>query len=84
MRHLIESVQLPADLQSRVARLAEQEGVSVEQWVIEAVAAKADTAEFFNRRARGASGKTLGEILDLVPDNPPDPGDELPEGWKRP
>jgi len=77
MRHLIESVQLPADLQSRVTRLAELEGVSVEQWIAEAVAAKADTAEFFNSRAQRASGKTLREILDLVPDNSPDPGDEL-------
>ena len=84
MRHLIESIRLPAELQSRAARLAELEGVSVEQWIADAVATKADTAEFFNSRTQRASGKTLSEILNLVPDNPPEPGDELPEDWKRP
>jgi hypothetical protein len=37
--------------------------------------------EFFRRRARGAA-KGLNHYLDMVPDLPPDPGDELPEGWK--
>lgn len=34
-------------------------------------------AEFFRRRSANA-GKGLGSYLDLVADNPPMPGDELP------
>lgn len=37
-------------------------------------------AEFFKRRAAGA-GKGLQHYLDMIPDIPPDPGDEPPEGW---
>jgi hypothetical protein len=37
-------------------------------------------AEFFARRSVGA-GKGLKYYLDMFPDAPPDPGDELPEGW---
>jgi hypothetical protein len=33
--------------------------------------------EFFRRRAAGATGERLRAALDAVPDNPPDPGDEL-------
>ena len=36
--------------------------------------------EFFKRRTAGADGK-LKQHLDMIPEVPPDPGDELPEGW---
>ena len=77
-------VQLPAALQSRATHFAELDGVSVEKWIADAVASKVETAEFFHRRSQGASGKSLMEILNAVPNNPPVSGDELPEGWKRP
>ena len=38
-------------------------------------------AEFFKRRAKGYTLDDLGRILDKVPNRPPEPGDELPEGW---
>ena len=82
MRDVIESVQLPAELQSQAARFAEMEGVSLEQWVLEAIANKVKTAAFFHDHSQRASGRSLGEILESVPDNPPMPGDELPEGWR--
>ncbi len=42
-------------------------------------ARKAELAAEFERRERAASA--LGRILDKVPNRPPEPGDELPEGW---
>lgn len=42
--------------------------------------AQVSTATLFAKRAQGA-GKGLKYYLDLVPDGPPDSGDELPEGW---
>ena len=48
----------------------------------ENAAQKAETAaEFFARRSQGRTLDDLGRILDKVPDRPPEPGDELPEGW---
>jgi hypothetical protein len=38
-------------------------------------------ADFFKRRGANA-GNGLEQYLAMVPDTPPDPGDELPEGWK--
>lgn len=38
-------------------------------------------AEFFKRWSKGYTLDGLGRILDKVPDRPPEPGDELPEGW---
>ena len=36
-----------------------------------------ETDDFFDRRANGASSKSLGELLDKAPNRPPDPGDEF-------
>jgi hypothetical protein len=38
-------------------------------------------AEFFRRRSKGSTLDGLDRILAKVPDRPPEPGDELPEGW---
>jgi hypothetical protein len=72
---LPESIVRAAEVQARLR------GVSLEEWVSRAVAERLDTdegaREFFRRRAAGASPGALGRALDAVPDNPPDPGDEL-------
>ena len=78
-------LKLPNSIKAAAARLAKEDGVSLNQWIATAVAQKVgavDTAaEFFKRRANGRTGEGLGRILDTVPDRPPEPGDELPEGW---
>jgi hypothetical protein len=72
---------LPESLLHRAEELAREDGVSLDTWVTSAVAQKIGAvetaAEFFRRRAAGA-GKGLQSYLDLIPDNPPMPGDELP------
>lgn len=79
-------LKLPASIKAAAARLAKEDGVSLNQWIATAVAQKIGVvetaADFFARRAAGASGDDLWRILDKVPDNPPDPGDELPPGYK--
>jgi HicB-like protein involved in pilus formation len=78
-------LKLPNSIKAAAARLAKEDGVSLNQWIATAVAQKVGAvetaAEFFKRRANGRTGEGLGRILDKVPDRPPDPGDELPEGW---
>lgn len=76
-------LKLPASIKAAAARLAKEDGVSLNQWIAAAVAQKVGVvetaAEFFRRRAGSATGAGLRAILDQVPDNPPEPGDELPD-----
>jgi len=83
-----QSVQLPASLERQAARLAQEDGVTLNHWVSLAVAQKIGpvetAAEFFRRRSQAAgSTEDAIAILDSGPDNPPDPNDELPEDWKQ-
>ncbi len=75
-------LKLPRSLKKEAARLAEQDGVSLNQWIATAVAQKIGvvetTAQFLERRAEGSSGSGLADILSQVPDREPEPGDELP------
>jgi hypothetical protein len=77
-------LKLPASVKAAAARLAKEDGVSLNQWIAAAVARKVGAvetaAEFFRRRAGDARPEDLQAILALVPDREPDPGDELPAG----
>ena len=75
-------LQLPASLKDTAARLAREDGVSLNQWIVAAVAQKigaVETAETFLReRASGAAEGNLTRYLNRAPDASPGPGDELP------
>ncbi len=81
-------LKLPASLKKEAARLAKQDGVSLNQWIATAVAQKIGvvetTAEFLKRCAGHATGSGLPEILRHVPDREADAGDELPPNWVSP
>jgi len=70
-------ITLPPSLRNAAEKFAEEDGVSLSQWVSIAVAQKIssiETAEaFFKRRAQGADQIDFLEILRSAPD----PGDEL-------
>jgi hypothetical protein len=74
-------VKLPPSIGNAARKLAEEDGVSLSQWVFVAVAQKissVETAEaFFKRRSQGADQVDFLEILRNAPDRPPEPGDEL-------
>ena len=74
---------LPISLKEAAARLAKDDGVSLNQWIATAVAQKIgaiETAEVLlaERAARATSGD-LGRYLDAAPNTPPAPGDSMPE-----
>ena len=75
-------LKLPASLKDTAARLAKEDGVSLNQWIVAAVAQKigaVETAEVFLReRAAGARDGDLARYLENAPDTAPAPGDELP------
>lgn len=77
-------LKLPASVKAAAARLAKEDGVSLNQWISAAVAQKVGAvetaAEFFRRRAGDAKPEDLHAVLALAPDRASDPGDELPPG----
>lgn len=64
-------------------RLADREGVSLNQWIVAAVALKIGAVEsaegFLKDRAAGAKPGGLLSLLASAPDRPPTPGDGLPQ-----
>ncbi len=74
-------LKLPASVKDAAARLARQDGVSLNQWIAAAVAEKVGAVEtaavFLKKRAGDATGEGLRGFLERVPDVPPQPGDEL-------
>lgn len=62
--------------------LAKLHGVTVEQIVKETMEQAFRAETYFQERARRADPAKALAILDRMGiGNPPDPGDELPEGW---
>ena len=65
------SLRLPKSLHEQLRELAKEEGISVNQFVVLAVAEKVaslSTIEYLEKRAKNGSREKLLEILDKVPD----------------
>lgn len=77
----MSTVMLPPSLRNAAQKLADEDGISLDQWVSIAVAQKIGSIEsaevFFKHRAKGADPVEFLDILRNAPDRPPDPGDEL-------
>jgi hypothetical protein len=75
------NIRVSDDLYRAVSDRADRTGVSAEDWATKVLAERVRleqmTDEVFDRRARGASAKSLGELLSNAPDREPDPGDEF-------
>lgn len=75
-------LQLPASLKEVATRLAKEDGVSLNQWIVAAVAHRVRAVEtaksFLQKRSAGAVEGDLKRYLDRAPDVSPEPGDELP------
>jgi hypothetical protein len=74
------SLRLPDSLHKRVRDLAQQEGMSINQFISTAVAEKMAalmTVDYLEGRARRGSREKFQAVLARVPDTAPEPGDEL-------
>ncbi len=73
-------LKLPNSIKTAAARLAKEDGVSLNQWIASAVAQKIGAvetaADFFRQRAGNARPQDLHNLLARAPDRPSDPGDE--------
>ena len=74
-------LKLPASVKAAAARLAREDGVSLNQWIASAVAQKVGAvetaADFFRHRAAGATPEDLRAMLGRAPDREADAGDEV-------
>jgi hypothetical protein len=81
MSHL--NVQLPDSLYKNLQALAEQDGISVEQFIATAVAEKIaalTTETYLEELAKRGDRNRYEAVLAKVPDVEPEPYDQLPIG----
>jgi len=74
------SLRLPKSLHEQLRELAQEEGISVNQFVMLAVAEKVaaiSTIEYLEKRAKRGSRERFLEILNKAPDIDPDESDRL-------
>jgi hypothetical protein len=68
-------LRLPRSVKAAAARLAREDGVSLNQWIATAVAEKVGAVEaaavFLRRRAGDATAEELLRLLREAPDRPP-------------
>ena len=77
---------VPDYLAKLAAEVAERENLSVDQIVALALSSQVEAwriRDEMETRARRANPADVDALLDKVPDVPPVPGDEMPEGYKR-
>ena len=77
---------VPDYLAKLAAEVAEREKVSVDQIIALALSAQVEAwriRDDMETRARRAKPEEFARLLDKVPDVPPMPGDELPDGYER-
>jgi hypothetical protein len=74
-------LKLPLSIKEAAARLAKEDGVSLNQWIASAVAEKVGAVQtaalFLTRRAGTVRPESLLPLLNDAPDAPPEPDDAL-------
>jgi HicB family len=72
-------LKLPVSIKEAAARLAKEDGVSLNQWIASAVAEKVGAVQtaalFLKRRAGTAKPENLLSLLNDAPDVPAEPDD---------
>ena len=80
------ALRIPDSLFDIAKKCARQDNVSLNQFIVLALAEKVSalkTAKFFAERVARAQPARLEKLLAKAADHPPIPGDELPAGWRR-
>jgi hypothetical protein len=82
----LKPLMVPEELRERLAAEAANEGISLEAIAVRAVEGHLEaikTRKFFEERAKRADPEWLMKFLDRPGGEPPDPDDQLPEGYVR-
>lgn len=78
------ALRLPPSLMEDVKAIAASDDVSVNQFIVQAVAERVAVLRdrgYLAQRAARAKPDAFKRILEIAGDDTPIPGDELPEGW---
>jgi hypothetical protein len=74
-------LKLPVSIKKAAQRLAQEDGVSLNQWIASAVAQKVGVvetaADFFQKKAGRATGAGLIRFLRSAPKTAPEPDDRV-------
>jgi len=76
------SLRLPTSIKEAVAQEAKQDGISMNQFIMLAVAerlAKIETTRFFTERSQRVDMERFRETLNRDGGEPPQDGDEIPD-----
>jgi hypothetical protein len=79
-------LRLPLSLKVAVEKLSKQDGMTINQFILTAVAEKVSalqTVDFFTERKARADMKAFKRIMTRAGGEPPQPGDELLEANSR-
>lgn len=77
----VYQLRLPRSIKAAVEKMAREEGVSMNQFMANAIAEKIsvlNTADFFEQRASRADYETFDRVMRRTGGEPPRAGDELP------
>jgi hypothetical protein len=78
------ALRLPDSLFEAVKQCAEEDNVSMNQFLVVSIAEKVaalKTATYFKEKAKGADIERYFKVLEKVKDRPPMAGDELEPGY---
>ena len=77
------ALRLPPSLMVDVKAIAAHNSVSVNQFIVQAVAERVAVLRggYIAQRAARAKPGAMARILEMAGDDTPIPGDDLPEGW---
>ena len=80
------ALRLPASLKKEVEKVAADDGTTLNQFIVSAVAEKLSalkTADYFVERAKRADLETFDRLMSRPGGEPPRDGDEVPPGYFR-
>lgn len=78
-------VRIPNSIRVDAERLAAEDGMSLDQFIVTALAEKVAslrTAEFINQEKKRIALANFDRLMNRQGGEPPRPGDELPEGYE--
>lgn len=80
------ALRLPASLKKEVEKVAADDGSTLNQFIVSAVAEKLSalkTEEYFAKRAARANATAFDKLMTRTGGQPPQAGDEIPEGYRK-
>ncbi len=80
------ALRLPASMKAEAEKLAAEDGTSLNQFVATAVAEKVSalrTARYFTEKKGRADWAAFDRIMRREGGEPPQPGDEIPESYRK-